>query len=85
MLELLKSQRFQKEYEMYQTNIKKITDDGIRNQAELLLKTLISEIKKLDNHHYDMFAGGQIPTGLSDLRNNVISIRKKLDKIYKDF
>jgi hypothetical protein len=85
MLELLKSQRFQKEYEMYQTNIKKITDDSVRNQAELLLKMLITEIKKLDNHHHDMFTGGQIPTGLSDLRNNVISIRKKLDKIYKDF
>jgi hypothetical protein len=84
MLELIKSQRFQEEYQTYQTKIEKISDENIKNQATVLLKTLVNEIKKLDSQHQDMFSGNQIPMGLGDARNNITSIRKKIDKICKD-
>lgn len=83
MLELIKSERFQNEYQMYQTKIKNITNDEARNQAANLLKELVNEIKKLDIQHQDMFSGNKMPMGLSDVRTNVINIRKKLDKICK--
>jgi hypothetical protein len=85
MLELIKSQRFQTEYQTYQAKIKNITNDDVRNQATVLLKTLVNEIKKLDNQHQDMFTGNKMPMGLSDSRNNVVTIRKKLDRLFKDW
>ena len=84
MLELIKSQRFQAEYEMYQDKIKKISNDDIRSQANLLLKNLVTEIKKLDNQHQDMFAGNKMPMGMSDVRTNILAVRKKLDKLIKE-
>jgi hypothetical protein len=78
MLSILKSERFQKEYQEYQDKIEKITDDTVRAQATGLLKSLINEIKKLDNQHQDMFAAKNNSSGLSDIRNNVADIRKKL-------
>lgn len=85
MLELVKSQRFQEEYRIYCDKIEKITSADIKNQATILLKTLINEVKTLDNQHQEMFAGNQIPMGLSDVRSSVISIRKKLDTLLKDW
>ena len=84
MLELIKSQRFQEEYQMYQTKIEKISNEDIKNQATVLLKTLVNEIKKLDSQHQDMFSGNQIPMGLGDVRSNITNIRKKLDKLCRD-
>jgi uncharacterized coiled-coil DUF342 family protein len=81
MLSILKSERFQKEYQEYQDKIKKITDDTVRTQATGLLKSLINEIKKLDNQHQDMFAAKNNSAGLSDIRNNITDIRKKLHDI----
>jgi hypothetical protein len=85
MLELIKSQRFQEEYQMYQTKIEKISNEDIKNQATVLLKTLVNEIKKLDSQHQDMFSGNQIPMGLGDVRSNITSIRKKIDRLCKDY
>jgi cell fate regulator YaaT (PSP1 superfamily) len=84
MLELIKSQRFQAEYQTYQDKIKNIANEDVRNQAIGLLKTLVNEIKKLDNQHQEMFSGNKMPMGLSDSRTNVVTIRKKLDKLLKD-
>ena len=84
MLELIKSQRFQEEYQTYQTKIDKISNEDIKNQATVLLKTLVNEIKKLDSQHQDMFSGNQIPMGLGDARNNITSIRKKIDRLCRD-
>jgi hypothetical protein len=85
MLSLLQSERFQQEYKQYQNKIEKITDLPTRNQAITLLKSLAAEVKKLDSQHQDMFAGNQIPMGLSDVRSNIVSIRKKIDKLCKDW
>jgi hypothetical protein len=85
MLSLLQSERFQQEYKQYQDKIEKITDLPTRNQAITLLKSLATEVKKLDSQHQDMFAGNQIPMGLGDVRSNIISIRKKIDKLCKDW
>jgi hypothetical protein len=84
-MELIKSQRFQKEYQDYQHKIEKIENLEIKAQATLLLKKLVNEVKNLDNQHQDMFAGNKVPTGLSDVRTDIISTRKKLDVLLKDY
>ena len=85
MLELIKSQRFQTEYQEYCNKIEKITNVDVKNQAINLLKTLANEVKKLDNQHQEMFSGNQIPMGLGDVRSGIVSIRKKLDTLVKDW
>jgi hypothetical protein len=85
MLELIKSERFRSEYQLYQSKIEKITDPAVQKQATNMLKTLVNEIKKLDNHHQDMFSGGQIPISLGDVRSKITDIRKKIDRLCKDW
>ena len=85
MLELIKSQRFQAEYQEYCAKIEQITSSDIKNQATILLKTLVNEVRKLDNQHQEMFSGNQVPMGLSDARSGIVSIRKKLDTLLKDW
>jgi hypothetical protein len=85
VLELIKSQRFQKEYQEYHAKIEQITSSDTKNQASTLLKTLVNEVRKLDNQHQEMFAGNQVPMGLSDARSGIVGIRKKLDTLLKDW
>jgi hypothetical protein len=85
VLELIKSQRFQTEYQNYQAKIETITNSDIKNQAAGILKNLVNEVKKLDSQHQEMFSGNQIPMGLSDVRSGIVSIRKKLDTLLKDW
>jgi cell fate regulator YaaT (PSP1 superfamily) len=85
MLELIKSQRFQTEYQMYHAKIEKITNKDVKNQATILLKTLVNEVKTLDNQHQEMFSGNQVPMGLGDARSGIVNTRKKLDTLLKDW
>ena len=85
MLELIKSSRFQTEYQEYCAKIEQITSSDIKNQATILLKTLVNEVRKLDNQHQEMFSGNQVPMGLSDARSGIVGIRKKLDTLLKDW
>jgi hypothetical protein len=85
VLELIKSQRFQKEYQEYYAKIEQITSDDTKNQATILLKTLVNEVRKLDNQHQEMFNGNKAPSGLGDTRSSVVTARKKLDTLLKDW
>jgi hypothetical protein len=85
VLELIKSSRFQAEYQEYCAKIEQITSSDTKNQATILLKTLVNEVRKLDNQHQEMFSGNQVPMGLSDARSGIVSIRKKLDTLLKDW
>jgi hypothetical protein len=85
VLELIKSQRFQAEYQEYCAKIEQITSSETKNQATILLKTLVNEVRKLDNQHQEMFSGNQVPIGLSGARSGIVGIRKKLDTLLKDW
>jgi hypothetical protein len=85
VLELIKSQRFQAEYQEYYAKIEQITSSDTKNQATILLKTLVNEVRKLDNQHQEMFNGNKAPSGLGDTRSGVVTARKKLDTLLKDW
>jgi hypothetical protein len=85
VLELIKSQKFQADYQEYCAKIEQITSSETKNQATILLKTLVNEVRKLDNQHQEMFAGNQVPMGLSGARSGIVGIRKKLDTLLKDW
>ena len=85
MISLLKSERFQTEYKMYNDRINNISDETVQVQATTLLKSLINEVKKLDGQHQEMFSGNQLPTALGDSRGSIITLRKKIDTMLKDW
>jgi replication-associated recombination protein RarA len=85
MLELIKSARFQTEHQDYKIKIEKITSIDVKHQAELLLKTLVDEVRRFDNQHQEMFLGNIVPASISDSRNNIVNTRKKLDTLLKDY
>ena len=85
MISLLQSERFQTEYKMYNDRINNISDEQVQVQATTLLKSLINEVKKLDSQHQEMFSGNQLPTALGDVRSGVLTLRKKIDTILKDW
>jgi hypothetical protein len=85
MISILQSERFQEEYALYRGKIDKITNDDLRGSAEILLKSLVNEVKKLDNQHQEMFSGNQLPTALGDVRSGVSNLRKKIDTMLKDW
>jgi hypothetical protein len=70
---------------MYNDRINNISDEQVQAQATTLLKSLINEVKKLDNQHQEMFSGNQLPTALGDVRSGVLTLRKKIDTILKDW
>lgn len=85
MLELIKSQRFQEEYKTYRGKIDSITNVDVRSQADSLLKTLVNEVRKLDSQHQEMFSGNQVPMALGDARSGILTLRKKIDSMLKDW
>ena len=85
MLELIKSQKFQEEYQGYQARIEKIASGNVKNQATALLKSLVNEVKSLDAQHQEMFTSNQVPMRLDEIRNGIGGIRKKLDTLLKDW
>jgi hypothetical protein len=46
---------------------------------------LVNEVRKLDNQHQEMFSGNKAPSGLGDTRSDVVTARKKLDTLLKDW
>lgn len=85
MISILRSERFQEEYSLYQGKIDKITNTELRAQAEGLLKNLVNQISKLDNQHQEMFSGNQLPIALGDVRSDITTSRKKIDTMLKDW
>ena len=77
-MQLSKSERFVKEYEDFKTRIAKVSDP--KKQAELtsLLNQLVAEVRAIDNKHGEISIIGRLPGAVTDLRENLTSIRKTL-------
>jgi hypothetical protein len=84
VLELIKSERFQKEYMIYQERISKISNDHIKEKAEMLLKKLVAEVRTIDSQHIEMFTSNRSSSELSESRSKISEARKQLEKLLKD-
>ena len=81
---LQKSSRFQKEYERYLTAINTMPDGPVKQESQQLLNKLILEIKKLDTMHMEMIYTKQMPSMGSDMKQDILTLRKKLDSKLKN-
>ena len=79
MASLIKSTRFQEDCERYRTAIDGMPDGPAKHESQQLLNKLIAEIKKLDSMHMEMIYTKQLPSMGSDMRQDILTLRKKLD------
>ena len=83
MSSLIKSTRFQEDCEKYRTAIDNMPDGSAKQESQQLLNKLIAEIKKLDSMHMEMIYTKQMTSMGSDMRQDILSLRKKLDSKLK--
>jgi hypothetical protein len=81
---LQKSSRFQQDHERYLAKIEQIPEGEFKQEVKELLNKLISEVRKLDTMHMEMIYTKQMPSMGSDMKQNIVAIRKKLDNKLKN-
>jgi hypothetical protein len=83
MSSLIKSTRFQEDCEKYRTAIASMPEGAVKQESQQLLNKLIAEIKKLDSMHMEMIYTRQMPSMGTDMKQDILSLRKKLDNKLK--
>lgn len=85
MLELIKSQKFQEDYNRYQSVIFKMPDGNLKKEVTQLLNNLVFEIKKLDQRHMEMINSKQMASVGTEIKQDITTIRKQLELKIKDW
>ena len=83
MSSLIKSTRFQEDCAKYRTAIDTMPDGPAKQESQQLLNKLIAEIKKLDSMHMEMIYTRQMPSMGTDMKQDILALRKKLDNKLK--
>ncbi len=81
---LQKSSRFQQDHERYLAKIEQIPEGEFKREVKELLNKLVAEVRKLDTMHMEMIYTKQMPSMGSDMKQNIVAIRKKLDNKLKN-
>lgn len=77
---LQRTERFQSDVDRYRKSIDGMSIEQDKLEATRLLNDLIYEVKNMDNMYVDMVYANQLPTMGNEMRNKIVSIRKKLDQ-----
>jgi len=85
MLELIKSQKFQEDYNRYQSVILTMPDGNLKQEVIRLLNNLVFEIKKLDQRHMEMINSRQMASVGTEIKQDITTIRKQLELKIKDW
>jgi hypothetical protein len=78
---LQQTDRFKNDLDRYNSAIDKISNEQEKLAAKKLLNDLIYEVKNMDNMYVDMVYAKQLPTMGNDMREKIVSIRKKLEQL----
>ena len=82
---LQKSSRFQEDCTRYRTAIDSMPDGAAKQESQQLLNKLIAEIRKLDSMHMEMVYSRQLPTMGGEMKQDITTVRKKLETRLKDW
>ena len=83
-MELAKSKRFLQEYNEFLSLCEKIEKPEVKSQLEKMIGELLFEVKDLDRRHEQIFIAKQGTDALSDKRDRIVSIRKKIHSKLQD-
>jgi hypothetical protein len=78
---LQQTNRFKTDMDRYNRAIDKISNEQEKLAATRLLNDLIYEVKNMDNMYVDMVYAKQLPTMGNEMREKIVSIRKKLEQL----
>lgn len=84
MSSIIKHPRFQNDYKKYKEQIDQITNESVKSEAEKLLKELVQTVKRMDAMHLEMIFNKTISTLGTEMRENIIDVRKRLDRLLKE-
>ena len=84
MQSLIKNPKVQKDLENYRSRIDKISVVSIKNECARLLGQLENEIKSIDIAHQELFKSKSLPSMTGDVRQEITTIRKLLDRKLSD-
>lgn len=79
MMSLKSSKLFQDDYARYQRQIFEIKDETVKKELTNLLVELSNCVISIDMHHDTLLSTGRLPEATNDIRNNLASIKRKLD------
>jgi len=79
MMKLRDNPKFKEDYNNYQQQILSVSDDKLRIELTELLSDFSREVAAIDMHHDTLLINGRMPSGISESRGNLASIKKKLD------
>ena len=74
------SKQFLADFKQYQERILKVTDPTVQKDLINSLMQLKEQVSYIDRSHESMFITGRINSDVSDLRLNLVSIKKNLDQ-----
>jgi len=75
------SKNFIEDVKKIEDKIKNTEDENKKKEAQKLLNQLVSEVRSIDTQHNDLIFYRKQPSGMSDTREKIKNIRKKLDKL----
>lgn len=85
MVSLEKSEKFQKEYNEWKSIAESMENMRAKAELEGLLEQLIRTVKKIDIEHNKLITESVIPEFVVDSRSQLFDIRKKIDRVIKDY
>jgi predicted component of type VI protein secretion system len=77
-MQLSKNENFLREFRDFSSKIERVTDEGIKKELSALLNKLMLEVKAIDKQHEDMFIGNKMMDSITDHRESLLNIRKKI-------
>lgn len=75
--------RFKQDYEQYLAKIQEIPEGEFKQEVTQLLNKLVAEVRKLDNMHMEMIYTRQMPSMGTDMKQDILNLRRKLDNKLK--
>lgn len=78
------SEKFKTEVDNFNKKIESITNENIKTELTGLLRKLIHEVRLIDTQHQELFYGKKLSSTVSDNRQRILEIRKKLVKRISD-
>ena len=85
MLNLEKSENFQKEYNEFNKQISAVSNESVKLELQGMLQNLLKEVKYLDQQHQDLSLNTRLPSAAIDTRQNIVLIRKNLMSKLRDW
>lgn len=81
---LVKSKKFVEDISRYSKAIEHANDATVKAELSRMVNDLISKVKKIDEMHAELIYTKQIPSTGKDFRDDIHSLRKKIENKIKE-